>query len=37
VNRPVRAVLVWWDEGNLFTKGPPTKKVGIADDSRGLC
>jgi hypothetical protein len=29
--------LVWWDEGNLFPKGPPTKKVGIADDSPGLC
>jgi hypothetical protein len=29
--------LVWWDEGNLFPIGPTTKKIGIADDSRGLC
>ena len=35
-NRPERAVLVWWDEGNLFPIGPPTTKVGIADDSRGV-
>ena len=25
-NRPERAVLVWWDEGNLFPKGPPNQK-----------
>ena len=25
-NRPERAVLVWWDEGNLFPKGTPNQK-----------